>query len=549
GKAGEDLVNGKRENTTNGQNGTTGTGGSDVTNTNGSTEEPESQQITPLAPRPATLDPTAASFTPSSLISPSSSDSAPPSSAAVDSAHDEVPSAVQPNGAIAPVHAAIDGTERSATRGAEKTENEGDKPSRASVVKRNTVGAQSMTDTLVSNVAVPNTPPKVAPAPSRAVATTSEPERSATAGSVLLNGTQTDRLAEEQTPLIAQTKAELWSDIKVLTFTRLLTTIYTLTFLTLLTHTQLSLLGRSSYLHFLLASVPPPSPRSQPVKPEPLSRNSFKDDLERMLFAEQTLPPTNAEQEEERERPRKETEQLYLTFSYWLLHNGWKDVEARARPAVEAVVGPMGLKTQLVYGEMGALFGELRRRVETDLETGEAIDFSAAFLPPTPALEVQTLIAGGSYVPFSSPSTAPSSPSSPPFPSSPSPSPMTPPLRTLLSETADTLSSPDSALIRSLLLDQLFSLVIEQLEPAFGGRKGSAADDGGRGARFEDVTERTARVVDVLPVLTRLSGNGEGSLLDGEGGAQVVEALACLPELRDLCAVMFGSWDPEVLQS
>lgn len=31
----------------------------------------------------------------------------------------------------------------------------------------------------------------------------------------------------------------------------------------------------------------------------------------------------------------------------------------------------MGLKTPLVYGELSALFGEIRRRVELDVNTGK----------------------------------------------------------------------------------------------------------------------------------------------------------------------------------
>ena len=36
----------------------------------------------------------------------------------------------------------------------------------------------------------------------------------------------------------------------------------------------------------------------------------------------------------------KETERMFLTMSWWLLHRGWRVVGDRVREAVEEVVGP-----------------------------------------------------------------------------------------------------------------------------------------------------------------------------------------------------------------
>ena len=120
--------------------------------------------------------------------------------------------------------------------------------------------------------------------------------------------------------------------------------------MTLQTHVQLALLGRASYVSSLLSTLPPRSPspprhkrlHAQPdtasSKPS-LAETDLLDgdvDLERALYDAKQLPLT-AEDEDEQ---RRDVERKYLTFSWWLLHEGWKMVEKRVEGAVEAVVGP-----------------------------------------------------------------------------------------------------------------------------------------------------------------------------------------------------------------
>ncbi|BGO98019.1 Microbody Peroxisome biogenesis protein peroxin 3 [Rhodotorula toruloides ATCC 204091] len=361
---------------------------------------------------------------------------------------------------------------------------------------------------------------------------------------VEVNGVGDDHTLEEKQELATEqedakpavpekSKAELWNSIKLLSFTRLFTSIYLLVLLSLQTHVQLALLGRSAYIESLLSTLPPrsPSPSSSarllpesPSNPPPALADDAAqdDDLESALYAAKSLPPTPAE-------ARKDLERKYLTFSWWLLHEGWKVVWRRVEGAVEEVVGPMGLKTPLVYGELGALFAQIRRRIEQDAD-GKLFDFSPALHPPTQDLEIQTLIAGGSYTPPSSSS-----------PTHLSADPITPSLRSLLNETSDALDSSDAALVRALSLDKLFSLALEKVEVAF------RSSGGERGARFEDVTEKQARLASLLPVLTRLSaakGDAQGAVLaSGVNGNEWVEALEDVRELREFAAVLYGSWD------
>lgn len=60
------------------------------------------------------------------------------------------------------------------------------------------------------------------------------------------------------------------------------------------------------------------------------------DDLEQALYEAKQLP---YDEDTDEDAQRRDVERKYLTFSWWLLHEGWKKVEVRVREAVEDVVG------------------------------------------------------------------------------------------------------------------------------------------------------------------------------------------------------------------
>ncbi|KAL8276460.1 hypothetical protein RQP46_011162 [Phenoliferia psychrophenolica] len=130
------------------------------------------------------------------------------------------------------------------------------------------------------------------------------------------------------------TRVELWTEIKILSFTRTLTSLYLLTLLSLQTHIQLNLLGRASYVSSVLAGLP--SSTSTSSLPLPAVQES-DDDLERAL-----LP----------------------------------------------------LKSTIVYGELPTLLGQIRQRIDTNPD-GTPFSFSPTLFPPTPTDELLTLTSGG----------------------------------------------------------------------------------------------------------------------------------------------------------
>ncbi|MCO5588912.1 hypothetical protein L7F22_042873 [Adiantum nelumboides] len=60
----------------------------------------------------------------------------------------------------------------------------------------------------------------------------------------------------------------------------------------------------------------------------------------------------------------KETERLYLTFSWYFLHRGWQNIATLVKDAVEDVFGSVPLKAQLTHRDFVSLLNKVRRRVE-----------------------------------------------------------------------------------------------------------------------------------------------------------------------------------------
>lgn len=46
------------------------------------------------------------------------------------------------------------------------------------------------------------------------------------------------------------------------------------------------------------------------------------------------------EKREAEEMERAEAERMYLTYSWWILHEGWRVVAGRVEAGVERVIGP-----------------------------------------------------------------------------------------------------------------------------------------------------------------------------------------------------------------
>ncbi|KAL8701487.1 MAG: hypothetical protein Q9224_000487 [Gallowayella concinna] len=240
---------------------------------------------------------------------------------------------------------------------------------------------------------------------------------------------------ESGAPKSMKSKAQLWNDLKISSITRAFTLLYTLSLLTLFTRIQLNLLGRRNYLSSVV-SMASHSPQDPTISLE----NLDDDDVE----------PTYGND--------FETNRKFLTFSWWLLHRGWRDVMEKVENAVKAVFGPLSPREDIPLEKLSALTLEVRRRVEGATPEERRSHQWLSYLLPPPDQE-ELVLRGSGMLKSPSSSEPPSilSPPASPISNLPPSAPSTAPLRRLLDETSDLIDSPPFTQILTLLLDSTFS--------------------------------------------------------------------------------------------
>ncbi|SLM39016.1 peroxin 3 [Lasallia pustulata] len=142
-----------------------------------------------------------------------------------------------------------------------------------------------------------------------------------------------------------KSKAQLWNEVKIKSITRSYTLLYTVSLLTLLTRIQLNLLGRRNYLSSVVSLA------SHPLHESTISLENHDD--------------VNAEQEYGSDF---ETNRKFLTFSWWLLHRGWRDIMERVEAAVKEDFGPLNPREDITMERLSALTLDIRRKVEGTTE-------------------------------------------------------------------------------------------------------------------------------------------------------------------------------------
>ena len=122
---------------------------------------------------------------------------------------------------------------------------------------------------------------------------------------------------------------------------RAFTLTYTLALLSLLTRIQLNLLGRKNYLASVvtLASYAPHDPT--------INLENHEDSNNERAYGNDF-----------------EVNREYLTFSWWIMHRGWKDLLAKVEAAVREVFGPIKPSEEIGVERLSSLILDVRRRVE-----------------------------------------------------------------------------------------------------------------------------------------------------------------------------------------
>lgn len=158
-----------------------------------------------------------------------------------------------------------------------------------------------------------------------------------------------------------KSKTQLWNELKIncmfdkrtlepctsrhlanflAAITRTFTLIYTLSLLTLLTRIQLNLLGRRNYLSSVVSLATPP-PNSSTINLE-----DHDDDVNQAFGND------------------FETNRRYLTFSWWLLHRGWKDLMNKVESSVKEAFGAINPREDLTLATLSEMTLSVRKAVE-----------------------------------------------------------------------------------------------------------------------------------------------------------------------------------------
>ena len=88
------------------------------------------------------------------------------------------------------------------------------------------------------------------------------------------------------------------------------------------------------------------------------------------LASDDTLHPTINLENRDDQRPQRsqkddfETNRSYLTFSWWLLHKGWKEIMLIVEAAVIQVFGPIKPTEEVPLEKLSQLIIEVRKKIE-----------------------------------------------------------------------------------------------------------------------------------------------------------------------------------------
>lgn len=229
-----------------------------------------------------------------------------------------------------------------------------------------------------------------------------------------------------------------------------------------------------------------------------------------------------------------ETNRKYLTFSWWLLHRGSKQIMDKVSAAVKEVFGAVNIREDVTMERLADLIMQVRKKVEgsTDAERRQ-MRWLSYLLPPQ---EEEQFVIRQAGMPDSDDSPSPETAATQ--------DPMsadvqiTQALRRLLDETSDLIDSPTFSFVLTRLLDAGFSNLIDH-------RVGlEAFNNGGLptpdSPRVTEVIDTKCKIAHILPVFCRqahaIVGVGELDM-----GNEYMAAMDRVPDLEAFAAVIYSS--------
>lgn len=404
--------------------------------------------------------------------------------------------------------------------------------------------AKSGTLSEISTTDLPSAPPSVAPSSGdldgRSLTSIGESESFVHASQAAL--TDGGETAAPSVP--RRTKVQMWNDLKIQSIARAFTLIYTLALLTLFTRIQLNLLGRRNYLASVVSMAsPPPASPDEGNGNQILLENHDDDNFDNAYGNDY------------------ETNRKYLSFSWWLLHRGCRDMMQKVLAAVQEVFGPLNPRDDISLEKLSELTVEVRKRIEG------ATDAERRYVMPTLSSHADADVSRtAKYLPFLLPpsdqeafvlssvssQSVDSPPSTPLGPASPDLS-IPPSLRRLLDETSDLVDSPSFHHVLTLLLDSGFSLLVDNKIAQLAYKIVLPSQSSARVVEVVDPKTTKTKVANTLAIFCRqahvigsggqaASGVGLGGApVPGTGGNEYLDAMERVGDLEAFAAVVYSS--------
>lgn len=224
-----------------------------------------------------------------------------------------------------------------------------------------------------------------------------------------------------------------------------------------------------------------------------------------------------------------ETNRRYLTFSWWLLHRGWREIMLKVQTAVQEVFGPLSPRYDLSLSRFSELTLEVRKRVEGATEADRQATRWLPYLLPSRDQEEYVLQQSGMSPESPEPTTLASSNSSP--------------LRRLLDETSDLIDSPPFTYVLTLLLDAGFSTLVDQKVAQQAFKMPVPPSDPTSEPRIQEIFDpKPMKLPIVLATLTRQAhqiGNGVPN--------EYLQSMEQVGDLEAFAAVVYSSnWENEI---
>ena len=338
---------------------------------------------------------------------------------------------------------------------------------------------------------------------------------------------------------LKKSKAQLWQEMKIHSITRALTLLYTISLLTMFTRIQLNLLGRRTYLSSVVQLASPPAQ----VEDSRISMENRDDDNYENMYGNDF-----------------ETNRKYLTFSWWLLHRGSKQIMERVMVVVKEVFGAVNIREDISLDRLSELVMQCRRNIEghTEEERREA-KWLEYLLPPK---DKEAFVIRQSTMSESEDSPSPEARATedPMTASAIEAESITGSLRRLLDETSDLIDSPTFTLVLSRLLDASFSHLVDYRIATEAYKVTGLAAPGTEQPRITEIPDTKCKLAHILPIFCRqahvmATGSGELDAIAGVASQQALgnEYLAAIDQVHDLgafAAVIYSSnFEYEVAES